>query len=379
MKKQLSLRESIFMIAGGGIGAGILTIPFLMNKVGLVPTIFLLLFAYLLSALVHTIVAELAINTNGLQMLSAFKEYLFTKKNTKVMTIIFFIIMSIMIFSNLSAYIIGGSEVLANILNVDILYARFIFYMVSAVIVLLGLKTIAKSEIVSVSVIILITMVGFIISMGNINNYPNLVNGHYSNYLVIFSLLMFCFSSEFTAFQVGHYIEDKKNIKKAIFGGLLINMLVTIILSLSIVYASKEVTEVGIVGWGDSVGGIVGVMSSIFVLIALIDSFWIMSYSMANIVVDETKMGFNVSWIIASLIPLLLTFLNDSGFMNYIKYASGAFSIVIIIMLIPTFIKVRKGKNNLKVLPNYVTSKVVIILIIISYLLVAVGSLIEVV
>jgi hypothetical protein len=69
-------------------------------------------------------------------------------------------------------------------------------------------------------------------------------------------------------------------------------MVVTFLLSFGIVYASITITEIGIIGWSDSIGGFTGIISSVFVILALLTSFWMMSFSMANIIRDETNPSF---------------------------------------------------------------------------------------
>ena len=60
--KNLTFIESLMLVAGAGIGTGILTIPYAIDKIGVFGTLFSLLFAYAVSGFMYMIIADLTRN-----------------------------------------------------------------------------------------------------------------------------------------------------------------------------------------------------------------------------------------------------------------------------------------------------------------------------
>jgi len=61
--RSLSFFESMMLVAGAGIGTGILTIPYAVEKVGIPGTVIALIFAYLFSAVLYLMIGELTRNS----------------------------------------------------------------------------------------------------------------------------------------------------------------------------------------------------------------------------------------------------------------------------------------------------------------------------
>ena len=141
MKKKLTFFESICVIAGNGIGSGIMAIPFLFNKTGFIPAIIIFTIAYIVSCILHLMVADMIIKAkNGNQILSIFNEFLFKGKNGKLLSTLFFVILILVLVANLSAYITGSAEIIASLTGISLIYIKFIIYIIAAYLVVFGLK-----------------------------------------------------------------------------------------------------------------------------------------------------------------------------------------------------------------------------------------------
>ena len=67
MKREntLSFWEATSIIIGHGIGAGILSVPYLASKNSFRDVVLILLFCYLFNLVFHLVIAELSYNNNG--------------------------------------------------------------------------------------------------------------------------------------------------------------------------------------------------------------------------------------------------------------------------------------------------------------------------
>ena len=138
--RTLSFSEATAIIAGYGIGGGMLALPYLVSLNGIGPSALVLAGAYALSLLLHLMIAELAAGDgSGRQIVELFREYLFTGKGGKALTWIFFGVMGVVFVANLAAYISGGSEILAA-LGLAEPWGGIAFYAAAAAVAAFGLK-----------------------------------------------------------------------------------------------------------------------------------------------------------------------------------------------------------------------------------------------
>ena len=151
---KLTVWESACIITGYGIGGGVMAMPYLASINGVLGAFIILTLAFISSIVLHLMIAELSIKSgqDG-QIISVFSKYLFTGRKKQVMTLAFFIIMVLVLFTNLAAYIEGAQEILTSLLGVSPMIARLIFYFLAASVVLFGLKAVGISEKIAVAVI----------------------------------------------------------------------------------------------------------------------------------------------------------------------------------------------------------------------------------
>ena len=98
-------------------------------------------------------------------------------------------------------------------------------------------------------------------------------------------------------------------------------------------------------------------------------SYWSIGFATTEIISNQTKKTFGVSFILATVPALLLTFLLSNGFMEYMKLAGGAVAVIISLMVIPTYLISVRGQK---------TSIPAVIIVFVMYIVMAVGSLISV-
>ncbi|MFR8336801.1 MAG: aromatic amino acid transport family protein [Eisenbergiella massiliensis] len=86
-KKQLTVVESACIITGYGIGGGVMAMPYLAQKNGVVVSLLILAAAFGASFVLHVMIAELAVKSGGgSQIIEVFSRYLFQGKYRKALT-----------------------------------------------------------------------------------------------------------------------------------------------------------------------------------------------------------------------------------------------------------------------------------------------------
>ena len=371
--KRLTTWEAACIITGYGIGAGVLSMPYLAEKNGFIVAELILVVALAASYILHMMIADLALKTgNGGQIISCLSRFLFRGKAKRVLEITFFTLMGLILITNLAAYISGAEEVIAGLLPVSETVAGLLFYAVAASVVLFGLKAIGVSEKLAVTVIFILIAVLAVASCGA-RHYPvALFGGNLNQMLAYYGLAMFAMAAFFSVPQAVEGLGgDGKKIKKAVFIGLFNNFILITVISFCAIWASEEVSELSMVAWSKGIGLWAQVIGSLFTVLAMLTTYWSLSFALGGIINDMLKTGDRWSWLIATLPSLILAVFGLGDFMDLMRTAGGLIAIVIAVMVVPAYINA--GKDVPGSLLRH-TGLTIEILTIIAYVLMAVGS-----
>lgn len=146
-KKTLTTWEAACIITGYGVGGGVLSMPYLAEKAGLLLSFVILIIALLTSYILHLMIADLALKVSeGGQIISCLSQFLFRGKLKKVLTTLFFALMALMLFTNLAAYISGAKEIIVGLLPIPSFVVTLVFYVVAASVVLFAPKDLVASR-----------------------------------------------------------------------------------------------------------------------------------------------------------------------------------------------------------------------------------------
>ena len=378
-KEELSDFAGTMLIAGSGIGTGILTLPYAIQKIGLTGALVALLCAFIVSLLIYLMICEMTRNSkNSKELLGILKEHLFYGKKGKILSIVFFIFLVLMILENLIVYILCATEILNNLFGIPIIISKLLFYLIATSVIMFGIKGISNGEKVSVSLIFIVILTLMVLSIFNINNKIALNFGNPAKVLAVYSLFMFAFSSIFSLVQVTNYLKNKNHLRRVAIGGLSINAFLTILFAIVALIVSKEVTSIATIGITESLNlPIVKVICSIFVLLAMFSSFWTSGLAFSDILEVQLKVSRRTSWIISTIPTIILAILIPFSILDYIQIGAGALSIILILVILPAYYhSVKKEKKPL--LGKIAQSKTMIALVAIFTIIMAIASFIPI-
>lgn len=376
--KQLTIVESACIITGYGIGGGVMAMPYLAQRSGCLMSLLILAAAFLASFILHVMIAELAVKSGGgSQIIEVFSRYLFQGKYKKVLTLAFFVIMALVLFTNLAAYISGAAEIISELLGISLWLSRLLFYAAAASVVLFGLKAVGVSEKLAVGVIFLLVGLLACFSMLHIQNPLPVNAGSITEGLVYFGMGMFAFSAFFSVPQaVSGLGGDGKKVRKAVFLGLLNNFILITVITVCALLSSTQVTEVAMIGWSKGIGSWAEMVGSLFTILAMLTTYWSISLALADIVEEQLKLSRRLCWVIATLPSLALTFAGLGGFMEFMRLAGGLIAILIALLVVPAFRKASREPGD-SLLGRW-SGGWMQILIIIAYVLMAVGNVVKI-
>lgn len=377
-KKQLTTWEAACIITGYGIGAGVLSMPYMAARNGLILSTLILILSLLASYVLHLMIAEIALKEgNGGQIISCLNRFLFRGKTKQVLTVIFFVLMAVILVTNLAAYISGAEEIIVGLLPIPSIAAKLLFYVVAASVVLFGLKAVGVSEKIAVTVIFALIAALAVASLLNIRNPLSLSAGSLNDALAYYGLAMFAMSAFFSVPQAVEGLSgDTKKIRKAVFLGLLNNFILILVISVCSLLSSTEITELAMVGWSAGIGLWAQLIGGLFTVLAMLTTYWSLSLALGGIVDDMLHTGTKISWLLATLPSLILVLFNAAGFLDLMRTAGGLIAIIIAVMVVPAYHNARRDvpENNLLRCSGLPLE----IVIVIAYILMAVGSVVPV-
>lgn len=163
-ESELTFMEAASIIVGHGVGAGILSVPYLAAHNSFRETVLILLIGYAVALVLHFLIAELSLNNDGAQFVKCFDAELFSGKIKKIFTWTAFILLGVSVIVNVSAFLTGAAAVFRNWFGLPDIVGMLIFYILGAGVVFVGMKLVGICE--KIAVFSMVGVVGILL-VGN--------------------------------------------------------------------------------------------------------------------------------------------------------------------------------------------------------------------
>ncbi len=322
---RLTFWEAASIIIGHGIGAGILSVPYLASRNSWWDILWIAAVVYLINLLLHFMIAELSYNNGGAQFIRCFEKELFVGRIGKILTWIAFALLGFSTIVNVSGFITGAAAALTAWLGLPELAAMLLFYIVSAAIVYLGLKVVGVCE--KIAVFSMVGVVGILLAATLFSELSPLSTDSiaFTNLLALYSMVAFSLSAVMSTPQVVKGLQgDVKQIRQAIAAGTGLNLLLILVITfMTLLGAGRDISQNGaLVDLAAHLGGWVSIIGYIFTLLALATSFWANTLNLRDIVDEQVHWGPQWSWLVASLPCLVIALLRFTSFVGFTRLAS---------------------------------------------------------
>ena len=349
-------------------------IPCLIKSAGVIGGLLAFAAAFALSAVMHCLTADMVINSGEHEIPRIFSCLLPPGKRKRQAELLFFVLTALMLTANISAYILGGAEVLCALLPVPVTAGKLLFFAAAALPVMLGLRAVGMSEkwLVAAIGVLLAVITAFALTKAE-GTLPQC--GSLRAALGAFSMLTFSLTALFAVPELARGMRnDACRIKRAILGGLFANLMLCLLICVSTIAASEEVTEMAGVGLRNALGPVAGVCADLFILLALLTSFSVLAFSLTGIISGQFHMKRRTSLAAVTLPALLAAFIPSSSFVDMAKVAGGIVSLLISILLFaPAYCRSVQLTGCSAVTGRWGQSRALLICAIVGSLLVIVG------
>ena len=378
---RLSFTQAVSLMAGAGVGAGIMAIPYLADRTGYLELLVIVVIAFGINCLIHLMLAEVIFRTGrDLQVVELMRLHLLRGRFAPLLWAAF-ALLSLAFIAILSAYLAGSSQIVTDLVGAPTVAGDLLVYAVSAGVVLFGLRAVGAAErygaVILVAVVVL--MAGGALASGADVSFTWLPTGGAAEALALYALVMYALYTFYTVPQVVQGLApDHRAAVRAIVAGLGVNALLVLLVAAAAMAVSDPVTEVAGEGIADALGGWAGSAGSIFVLAALVTSYWSVSLALADVIGERTGLARHWAWLLATAPSLLLLLLGGPRFVESLRLAGGATALVVLLITVPMYLHARRaGKQDTWSLGRW-GSGPVLALVVVAALLMAVGSVLSV-
>jgi amino acid permease len=353
MKRGSTFYAAIATLTGTIIGAGVLGIPYVVQKSGFLTGTLLLLVLGIATVLLYLYTGEIVLRTKGNHQLTGYSEIYLGKTGKVLMTAS----MILVIYGALIAYLIGEGEALAAIFNnyLSPFWFSIIFFLIFSSLVFIGLKAIQRSELLLSAIVILIILAisAFAITKVNLSNLTefNLLKIFYPYGVILFALA--------GAVAIPEMKEELKNQKKLLKKAIIIGALIPIILYffftlVTVGVTGAKITEIATIGLGNLLGKEILIFGNLFAVFAMATSFLTLGLGLKEMYHYDFKINKHLAFAATIIPPLLIFLFVERSFIKTIGISGGVFTGIEAILIVLMFNKAKKlGNRN----PEYQIKK----------------------
>jgi len=305
--------EAVGILVGTIIGAGILGIPYVITKAGFWTGIIDILGLGFVVLLLYMYLGEVTLRTKGFHQLPGYAEKYLGRTGKAAMTFA-------MVFGSygaLIAYIIGVGASLAAIFGGDSVIYSLGFFVITAIIVLIGLKAVVKSESFMLPLVVLV--IAFVVFVSF--KYADLSNFNtfdITRILIPYGVILFAFLGAPAIPEMREVlIKNEKIMKKSILIGVAIPIIAYLLFAIAVIgVTGASTTEIATIGLGSVVGEYMVIIGNLLAFITMTTSFLTLGLALKDAYRYDYGINKNLAWALACFIPLVIAM---SGIMTFIK------------------------------------------------------------
>lgn len=347
--KKITTFEAACILCGYGVGGTIMTMPYLASKAGVVPACVILILSYAIGMMIAMYASDVALKARSItgsecQILTQFELFLFNGPLKKILTIIYFVFLALIALSNLAAYVSESGQLVAALVPVTDKIGSVIFYIFAAALVLIGIKGVAIGERAMIIIMFVILAILAVPSFSHFSGNPMPTgDGDPMSFLRYYGYAILALSAPLAIPQVVDGLDgDKVEIKKAMWLGFGLNFLSIIIITFFTLKTATEVTDIAMICWTSALPSWAMLLGVLYILFALITSFWGVSLGLAQIVTEAFHCNDKISWLVATLPSFIFALFTSAGFMALLGVAGGLIGLLNSILAIPLYFGARK-------------------------------------
>ncbi len=327
----LTATETIGIIIGTNIGAGVLGMAYASRKAGYMPLLVCLIVTCIFCIITMLYVAETCLRTKGNHQLSGLtRRYLGTAGGWLI-----FLAVAANSFGALLAYMSGSGNIMTDFFSqygMNNQLGSLIFFIPSALVLYLGLKALGVAEkLISLGMVIIVMVLILATMLHDNATVRHLWQSQWQYVVPVFNLAVFVFGAQFLVPElVRGNLTTARKIPKLIIVGMVLTLVLVAAIPASVIalVGVEDLTEVATLSWGKSLGSWAYYTANIFALMAMLTSYWGLGGCLFTNIFDQFRLGSEkhkgkrlAVLAIVGLPPFILAYSGLGGFVNALYFA----------------------------------------------------------
>ncbi|SDS22979.1 Amino acid permease [Halopseudomonas litoralis] len=329
--RQIRPLETIGIIIGTNIGAGVLSMAFAARKAGYLPLLTFLIITCIFCVITMLYVSETCLRTRGNHQLSGLtRRYL-----GPIGGWLIFFAVAANSYGALVAYMSGSGNIMTELLG-DYGMTRqlgsLLFFIPSALVLYLGLKALGVAEkfISGAMVTIVVLLIGATVLHDN-TDMAHLWHSQWKYAIPVFNLAVFVFGAQFLVPElVRGNLETPTKIPRLIITGMVLTLILVAAIPASVIalVGMDNLSEVATLSWGRSLGSWAYYTANCFALLAMLTSYWGLGGCLFTNIFDHFRLGSEnhkgkrlLVLVAVGVPPFLLVYSGLGSFVNALYFA----------------------------------------------------------
>jgi len=313
------------------VGAGMLSIPYTVSRVGIVVGTLYIVGMGLLMCVLHIVVAEIVIRTRThLQLAGIVRKYVGASAMW-VMTFVFLILH----LGAMVAYLIGEGESLSALLGGPAVFWAVLFFIFGTTIIIRGVKSVTRFDFwMNIGTLV---VVGILVSKSfpaaHLWLYAPAVS---SSLLVPFGVLLFAFHGTSAIPELEMIVgTDAHALRKAVLVGSLVPIILYAVFAIVVVAVTGEnTTQIATIGLGNAISPAVIVIGNVFAIIAMSSSYVNIGQALRRTFQWDYGWRETTAIAVAVGVPFAIYMFGAREFINVIAFVGASCGTVEIILLV---------------------------------------------
>lgn len=339
--------QAVAFLIGTVIGAGILGIPYVVQKSGIYLGIAYIIILGIFSLVINLYVGEVSLRTKGTHELTGYAEKFLGKWGKHALLIT----LSIEIYGALSAYLIGVSESFSSTLGLSPELWIIAYFILMGIILFKGINVVKGYEVIFNAAKLILILAIIIVSV-LFFKADNLVVPQAPNFVLPFGVILFAFMGLTAIPELKQIlVNDRKKVRNAIIVGSIIPIIVYALFALAVVGATGSSTgEVATIALGDKIGFAMILLGNVFAIFSMTTAFLAIALALIWILHYDYGVNKNLSFIMTMAVPLIIAL---SGMVGFIRILGITGAIAGGITMILCLIMFHKAKESYERKPEY--------------------------
>jgi amino acid permease len=331
----------IATLVGTIVGAGILGIPYVVAKAGLLYGILLIILLGVCFLFLHLFCGEVVLRTKGQHQLTGYAEKYLGKNGKRLMTLS----MIINIYGALTAYLIGEGNTFYNITNIGTpLIFSLIFFLLTFFIIYKGIKATGRAELVLISLLFLVILGLGVLSIDKIE-IRNFSTFHWEYFFLPYGVVIFALMGMPAIPEVQEQLGVQKDkMKKTILIGSTIPIILYIFFAIIIVgmigldqfEALEPNQRIATIALSIYSSSYLGLFANLLAILAMLTSYLSLGTALLEAYHYDYKFSRTAAFFLTFSIPLLIIFFNLTSFITILTitgvFAGGLEGTLVVLM-----------------------------------------------